>query len=124
MELLFVVSSPVWLFLMFHFTDRLAAFLFFFFQGANSELSMRGSIRARFCPASNKLLSANIVYDTGAVHAQLPELTDVQSDAAARAASHQADAILDSLQMPHLDKSLGSSVAVVPQSGDSSDEGL
>lgn len=86
---------------------------------------MRGSIRACFCPASNKLLSANIVFDTGAVHSQMPELTNTYGDAAAaQAASHQADAFLDSLQMPHLGRTKGAdAVAVVPQ-GDSSDEGL
>jgi len=77
------------------------------------ELFIRGSIRSSFCPASNKLLNATLIYDTGAF---IHRMTSV---AEARAASHRADEILDSLQMPHVD----TAVAVVPQGGESSDEG-
>lgn len=93
-------------------------------RGATAELSIRGSIRASFCPASNKLISACLMFDTGAVLSQLQEFMNpnenpATAEAAAQAASHRADAILDSLQMPHMDNH---GVTVVPQ-GDSSDEG-
>ena len=97
-------------------------------RGARAELSIRGSIRACFCPASNKLVSACLMFDTGAVLSQLQEIlntsggaTTAEAAAAAQAASHRADAILDSLQMPHMDNQR-SGVTVVPQ-GESSDEG-
>lgn len=89
-------------------------------RGSQNELSVRGSIRASFCPASNKLLSANIMFDTGAVLSQLQEFMSIPKtayEAEAQAASNRADAILDSLQMPQLD-----TPTIVPQ-GESSDEG-
>ena len=67
------------------------------------------------------------MFDTGAVLSQLQEFMDTPGNnttaeaAAAQAASHRADAILDSLQMPLMDKP-GGGVTIVPQ-GDSSDEG-
>lgn len=92
-------------------------------QGATAELTIRGSIRASFCPASNKLLSANMMYDTGAVISQLQEYLSSDTDAtrAAAAAASHADAILDSLQMPQMNKHVGT-VAVVPQSSSSVSE--
>ena len=87
---------------------------------------MRGSVRASFCPASNKLLSASIMFDSGAVLSQLQEFLAIPSNttsygADAGSAAHRADAILDSLQMPQLNKPAGVSPAIV--NGESSDEG-
>lgn len=36
-------------------------------QGLSAELYFRGSMRAKFCPASNKLASAELHFDTGSV---------------------------------------------------------
>lgn len=85
-----------------------------------SEVTMRGSVRASFCAASNKLLTASVMFDTGALLSQLQELMAIPSsryEVDAQAVSHRADAILHSLQMPQLDKP-----TIVPQ-GESSDEG-
>ncbi|CAB9518749.1 expressed unknown protein [Seminavis robusta] len=80
-------------------------------RGLQRELSIRGSIRAEFCPASNKLLSASMVFDTGAILSQLNQFIHVSAGTAyyaeAQEASHRANAILDSLQMPHLATSSG-----------------
>lgn len=87
---------------------------------SQSEVTMRGSVRAAFCPASNKLLAASIIFDTGAVLSQLQEFMATPNrkhETGAQAASHRADAILHSLQMPQLEKP-----TIVPQ-GESSDEG-
>lgn len=84
---------------------------------------MRGSVRASFCPASNKLLSGGIMFDTGSVLSQLQALLPAASssyDTSAAQEASRADAILDSLQMPHLNKPVGATI--VPQS-ESSDEG-
>ena len=73
------------------------------------------------------MISACLMFDTGAVLSQLQEFLNLNENpataeaAAAQAASHRADAILDSLQMPHMNNQL-SGVTVVPQ-GESSDEG-
>jgi hypothetical protein len=82
---------------------------------------MRGSVRASFCPASNKLISASIMFDSGAVMSQLQEFLTIpgSSSTADAQAAHRADAILDSLQMPHINS--GVTPVLVP--GESSDEG-
>ena len=96
-------------------------------QGASSELSLKGTLRAKFCPASNKLLSAIISFDTGVVASQLQRFFPSQravsggNDAvsaaeAAEVAASEADAILDSLQMPHIESAVPASVTVVPPS--------
>jgi hypothetical protein len=92
-------------------------------QGASSELTFKGIVRGKFSPASNKLLSANMTCDTGAVLIQLQKMsgTAFQVDAAcfdaAQVAASQADAILDSLQMPCLP------AAVIVHPSSSSSEG-
>lgn len=105
-------------------------------QGARTELSLRGTLRAKFDPASNKLISANLSFDTGLVQSQLNHHLIVPAEQAVvslnsgaelkdttptdSSASSQADAILDSLQMPHFDSAvvggLSSDVTVVPPS--------
>ncbi|KAL3911565.1 MAG: hypothetical protein SGARI_001588 [Bacillariaceae sp.] len=77
-------------------------------QGAASELSMKGNVRAKFSPASNKLISVVMTFDTGIIMSQINQIThsfEHEVDAAAAAAqvaASEADAILDSLQMPHI----------------------
>lgn len=76
-------------------------------------------MRGKFSPASNKLLSANVTCDTGAVLMQLKKMAgpstamDPMCFNAAQAAACQADAILDSLQMPCL-STVPASVIVNP----------
>lgn len=41
--------------------------------GAHPELAMKGIFRGTYCPASNKLLSASISFDTGSVLKQTPQ---------------------------------------------------
>jgi hypothetical protein len=94
---------------------------------------LTGTIRGKFSPASNKLLSANVSFNTGAVLVQLPQILSKENlsaeypqdmaNAAAQAAASQADAILDSLQMPCLPSStVPSAVSVVASSSSSSSE--
>lgn len=86
---------------------------------------MRGSVRASFCPASNKLLSASVMFDSGAVLSQLKEFLKIPTStsyATDAQAAHRADAILDSLQMPQLNNTTDVLPTIVPQ-GESSDEG-
>ena len=69
---------------------------------------MRGNLKAASSPASNKLISVSITFDTGVVVSQINHIfkdNDRSNDdvAAAQVAASEADAILDSLQMPHID---------------------
>jgi hypothetical protein len=108
-------------------------------QGAPAELSVRGNVTAKFSPASNKLLSVALSFDTGAILSQINHVfkyaayTDVdEADTAAHLAASKADAILDSLQMPHIATSGVPKASVVPvvsaasitdgEKSDSSDE--
>jgi len=100
-------------------------------QGASSEVTMKGSVKAHFSPASNKLISVSLAYDTGIVVSQVNQILKYKegcSDevAAAQVAACEADAILDSLQMPHMPTSVPSNmmptsvpsnVMVVPAGG-------
>ena len=70
-------------------------------KGAPNEITMKGSMRASFSPASNKLISVDMTFDSGAFVQQVQSLGDASNDAAAVAA-HEADALLDSLQMPQI----------------------
>jgi len=74
------------------------------------EIIIKGNIRAKFCPASNKLISVVLSFDTGAIVSQINLINKVkessEAEAAAVAAQHaanEADALLDSLQMPHFE---------------------
>jgi hypothetical protein len=82
-----------------------------FLQEFAARLSFKGIMRAKFSPASNKLISVELIFDPGSVASQLEAAkahTLVTADncdeaaAAAQAAANEADALLDSLQMPHL----------------------
>jgi len=74
------------------------------------ELIVKGHTRAKFCPASNKLISVVMSFDTGAVVSQVNLIKKVKESseaeaaaAAAQVAANEADALLDSLQMPHFE---------------------
>ena len=76
-------------------------------RGAENEIVFKGSMRASFSPASNKLISVEISFDTGCVTRQLEHLNstlsaEAASVVAAAAAAHDADALLDSLQVPQI----------------------
>lgn len=82
-------------------------------QGATEqgiELVVKGQIRAKFSPASNKLISINLSFDTGAVMSQVNFIANAKENseadaaaAAAQVAANEADALLDSLEMPHFE---------------------
>lgn len=97
-------------------------------QAAHSEFTMKGIFRGKYCPASNKLLSAIMSFDTGPVLAQTQPLEmepradvacDEVADAAAQTTASQADALLDSLVMARLPASVPSAVLVPPSSSSS-----
>jgi len=74
------------------------------------ELIIKGHTRANFCPASNKLISVAMSFDTGAIVSQVNLINKIKASSeaqaaaqAARVAANEADALLDSLQMPHFD---------------------
>eukprot|EP00980_Cylindrotheca_fusiformis_P006477 scaffold1377_cov126-Cylindrotheca_fusiformis.AAC.22 len=76
-------------------------------QGATSEVTIKGNLKAHFSPASNKLISVVMTFDTGAVVSQVNQILRGNSGSAeemdaAQVAASEADAILDSLQMPHM----------------------
>mmetsp|Transcript_16398 Transcript_16398/g.24281 ORF Transcript_16398/g.24281 Transcript_16398/m.24281 type:complete len:704 (-) Transcript_16398:402-2513(-) len=87
-------------------------------KAAPYELTFKGLMRAKFCPASNKLVSAEFSFDSGIIAEQLRELIvtrvvaapapmdtcdAVVAETAAHVAVTEADALLESLQMPQLD---------------------
>lgn len=82
-------------------------------QGASEqgiELLVKGHIRAKFSPASNKLISVVMSFDTGAIVSQVNLIAKVKESSevdaaavAAQVAANEADALLDSLQMPHFE---------------------
>jgi hypothetical protein len=86
---------------------------------------MKGNVRAKFSPASNKLISVVMTFDTGVIMSQANHITqatehEVDAAAAAQVAASEADAILDSLQMPHIAApSIPSKINVVPPSSGS-----
>jgi hypothetical protein len=95
-------------------------------HGAILELDIKGNIRANFSPASNKLISVEMSFDTGVIMSQVNhamKLSEHDLDtaaAAAHVAASEADAILDSLQMPHIaPSSIPNKINVVPLSSES-----
>jgi len=90
---------------------------------AAEQVSLTGVIRCVFSPASNKLISANFTFDSGSLLSQIRSKSNPEhghEDSAAQAAANEADAILDSLQMPRLNTIVPSNVvAVVPPSSES-----
>jgi hypothetical protein len=77
------------------------------------QVTMKGLMRAKFSPASNKLISAEFIFDATNVATQLGNIkTSTSLDkcdevtaaaAAAQIAAHEAGALLDSIQMPAFD---------------------
>lgn len=102
-------------------------------QGAPAELAVRGNLSAKFSPASNKLISVEMSFDTGAIISQInhvfnnyhqDEHCEHEDADAAQFAASEADAILDSLQMPHIPTaSVPTNVNVVPVSAASITDG-
>mmetsp|Transcript_31084 Transcript_31084/g.73259 ORF Transcript_31084/g.73259 Transcript_31084/m.73259 type:complete len:695 (+) Transcript_31084:368-2452(+) len=95
--------------------------------GQRAEFFLKGQIRAKFSPASNKLISVILSFDTGAITSQLNLIEKAKQsseEAAAAQIAHEADALLDSLEMPHFEPSsssvMSSKVNVVPPSSGSS----
>ena len=88
--------------------------------GAKDDLHMKGVIRAKFCPASNKLVSASISFDSAIIYAQIHK-SPAAGEAAAQAAASQADAILDSLEINHVHLNVVSP-SDISEKGESSDE--
>ena len=95
------------------------------------ELTFKGNMHAEFSPASNKLISAAIMFDTGRIAAQLQFIDGPKEDshqlsdccdvvAAAQAAAIEADALLDSLQMPQLGSNVPSAINFVSSTSDAS----
>jgi len=76
------------------------------------KVAFKGIMRAKFSPASNKLVSAELIFDANYVAAQLGNMKARTSldncdeiaaaVAAAQVAAHEADALLDSIEMPAL----------------------
>lgn len=94
-----------------------------------SELIVKGNIRAKFSPDSNKLISVVMSFDTSAIMsqvnltAQVKESSEVDAAAAAaQVAANEAHALLDSIKMPHLEPSTKINVVPPSESSASSDE--
>lgn len=93
-------------------------------NGLQNEVVFKGSMRSSFNPASNKLVSVDITFDTGAIVHQLEMMghtvvnyatEDDVAEAALAAvnAANQANALLDSLEMPQMfTEKLGGPVSV------------
>ena len=100
----------------------------FLLQGKSSELSLKGLIRGKFCPASNKLLSAQVTCDTGAVLLQLhafgspaAEEKATKQASVSQVAMEQADSVIKSIEVPRLPTQVPVSVIVHPSSSSSSE---
>lgn len=106
-------------------------------KGAPSEMVVKGMMKANFSPASNKLNSAELLFDTGCITSQARSLittptvvttsqilssalsvTDKTTSAHVDMVVNDADALLDSLQMPHVTSSGNMSTVVSTASMD------
>jgi len=79
-------------------------------SGSRNEVILKGQIRAKFSLASNKLISAVMRFDTSAIISQVNGIAKLKesslvdaAEVAAQVAANEADALLDSLQMPHFE---------------------
>jgi len=87
------------------FMDGTSAFLNltastqFLTESTLPPLTFKGVLRATFSPASNKLLSAELSFDTGAITSQMERIQNLLQ--VHQGAAAEADAILDSLEMPY-----------------------
>ena len=69
-------------------------------KGVQNEVVIKGSIHALFSPASNKLISVDLQFDTNAFLLQIEQMGSF-TEAAAAVVAHEVDALLDSLQSKH-----------------------
>jgi len=101
-------------------------------QGAKSELTLNGCMRATFSPASNKLICAELLFDTGSVSSYLNRFSQYQTvntntkvNSFSNTCTTDTDALLDSVLPPVTSEVNGmlSNVALITyEKGDSSDE--
>jgi len=101
-------------------------------QGAKSELTLNGCMRATFSPASNKLICAELLFDTGSVSSYLNRFSQYQTDDSNtklnsynNSCTTDTDALLDSVLPPVTSEvnGMSSNVALISyEKGDSSDE--
>ena len=96
-------------------------------KGASNEIFFKGSMRASFSPASNKLISVDLTFDTGCIALQLERLgMSTPNEAHAAAAAAEAENLLDSLQMPQIfvdKKNATGTVSVSSDDGERSTDG-
>ncbi|KAL7442796.1 hypothetical protein ACHAXH_006143 [Discostella pseudostelligera] len=97
-------------------------------RGAPNEVVFKGSMSALFSPASNKLISIDMTFDSGSIAQQIEAMGNVvvsSMNDAATTAAHEAGALLDSLQMPqmYVDKTLVSEAGAAGPVSVSSDDG-
>ncbi len=95
-------------------------------RGAPNEVIFKGSMSALFSPASNKLISIDMTFDSGSIVHQIESMGNVVVSSvndAATTAAHEAGALLDSLQMPQIfvDRTDVSEAATGPVSVSSDD---
>jgi len=97
-------------------------------KGATNEIFFKGSMRASFSPASNKLISVDLTFDTGCIVLQLERLgMSTPNEAHAAAAAAEAENLLDSLQMPQIfveKKNATGTVSVSSDDGERSTDGM
>lgn len=96
-------------------------------KGATNEIFFKGSMRASFSPASNKLISVDLTFDTGCIALQLERLgMSTPNEAHVAAAAAEAENLLDSLQMPQIfveKKNATGTVSVSSDDGERSTDG-
>jgi len=101
-------------------------------NGVSQEVSFGGSVRASFSPASNKLVSVDLRFDTGAVVLQVSELgsgggererSHLPSDRPSHDAVADADELLEALRVPDFDAGEGGAEANLDPVSVSSDDG-
>jgi len=103
-------------------------------QGVKSELTVKGCMRATFSPASNKLICAELLFDTGSVSSYLNRFSQCQTvnnpttqgnNSYDNTCTVDTDALLDSVLPPVTSEvnGMSSNVALISyEKGDSSDE--
>ena len=92
----------------------------------HGSLKLKGNLRCQFSPSSNKLITATLLFDTGVVQHQVASFSRASSPVAegliseeAKFAAEEANAIIDSIQVPGF-SSVPTAVNVVPSSASSS----
>ena len=95
-------------------------------RGAPNEVTFKGSMSALFSPASNKLISIDMTFDSGSIVHQIESMGNIVLSSvndAATTAANEAGALLDSLQMPQIfvERSVVSEAATGPVSVSSDD---